>query len=245
MNGTGWIERVIIAANRTKTYFIMLIQRWLVTPFKKYIFPLGTWAWHIIRTIGRIIRPTLFRAHRANKKIAEIPRLDTDQEATEWQEKLHDCTYEQREYAVNTLVSLFESDQNRIRGVESKARGVIQTAGLVFAIVFAGDAVALNLALREESLRSALVFVLVAASGVYLLAALVASLYVEKPRQHHVLDPDDVLPPELAGSKLAIATKLNRSGSITRTNLAESAIFDAARALVTAALALFTALFTI
>ena len=237
MNSTSWLKRTLIATKLITTPFLKFIQR-LAPPSKRCILLIITWDY---RKVYRIIMPTLFRALWANKKIAKVPRLDTDQEVSDWQAKLRNCTYEEREYAVNTLFSLFESDQNRIRGVESKARGVMQTAGLVLA----GDAVALNLALREETSRSALVIWLVAVSGVYLLTALVASLYVEKPGRRYVLDTDNVLPPEIAGSELAIATKLNRSGSIARTNLTESAIFDVARALVIAALALVTALLTV
>ena len=234
MNSTGWLKRVLIATKLTTTRLLKLIQR-LVPPFKRYILD-------SIFQSCRIIRPTLFLVLRANNTIAKLPKLDADQEATKWQAKLYNCTYKEREYAVNTLFSLFESDQNRTRGVESKARGVMQTAGLV---IFAGDAVVLNLALREESSWPAVVIGLIAVSGVYLLAALVASHYVEKPGQRHVLNPDNVLPLELAGSELAVAIKLNRRDSIARTNLTESAIFDVARALVTVALALVTALLTI
>ena len=128
---------------------------------------------------------------------------EIDSEEKTWRERLQACPAEERGLAVSTLLSVFESDQNRIRGVESKARGVLQSASLVFA----GDAVALNLALREEASRATLAIWLVAVSAVYLGTALGAALYVDKPGPRHVLSLEDVLPPDRAGSRLVGAIK--------------------------------------
>ena len=186
----------------------------------------------LLSRIWRLIRPTLIRAWWANRKLSQDTTTPPDGDQSRWQETLRAYPAEQRELAVTTLLSIFESDQDRIRGVESKARGVLQTASLVFA----GDAVALNLAV-ERGFRLVIVVWLVVVSGLYLVAAIGAALYVDKPGERHVLSPDDVLPSERAGATLAVATALNRSASISRTNLTESAIFDVARALVVAAAA--------
>ena len=118
---------------------------------------------------------------------------------------------------------------------------MLQSASLVFA----GDAVALNLAFREEAARATLAIWLVVVSAVYLGTALGATLYVDKLGPRHVLSLEDVLPADRAGSRLVGAIKLNQSSSLARTNLTESAIFDVARSLVTAAVALGAALLAI
>lgn len=222
MKNISWGRRILVALKLNITRIAKLI--W------EHVVPL-------VKLIYSVIRPTLFRVYRVNKKIS-IPKPDSDQELPDWQGTLRNVNYTERELAVNTLFALFESDQNRIRSVESKARGVMQTA----ALVLAGDAVALNLAIREEI--SALVWWVISpvlVSVLYLFTALWASLSVEKPGELHVLDPDDVIPAELAVSKLATSIELNRRGSIARTNLTESAIFDVARAFFFAFMALLVA----
>lgn len=194
----------------------------------------------LLSQIWKLVRPTLIRAWWANRKLSQDTMTQPDGDESSWQETLRAYLLEQRELAVTTLLSIFESDQDRIRGVESKARGVLQTASLVFA----GDAVALNLAVERGS-RPVIVVWLVVLSGLYLVAAIGATLYVDKPGERHVLSPDDVLPTERAGATLAVATTLNRSASISRTNLTESAIFDVARALVVAAVAVVVAVIAI
>ena len=67
---------------------------------------------------------------------------------------------------------------------------MLQSASLVFA----GDAVALNLAFREEAARATLAIWLVVVSAVYLGTALGATLYVDKLGPRHVLSLEDVLP---------------------------------------------------
>ena len=223
MKNISWGRRILVALKLNTTRIAKLIRERVVP---------------LVKLIYSVVRPTLFRVYRVNKKISNIPKSDIDQELPGWQVTLRTVNYTERELAVNTLYSLFESDQNRIRSVESKARGVMQTA----ALVLAGDAVALNLALREEI--SSLVWWIISpvlVSVFYLFTALWASLSVEKPGELHVLDPDDVLPAELAVSKLATSIELNRRGSIARTNLTESAIFDVARALFFAFMALLVA----
>ena len=190
-------------------------------------------AWIMSHTY-KLARPTLLPAWRANQKLSNETTRHPDNDSMNWYEKLQACPDDERELVLATLLSTYESDQSRIRGVESKARGVLQTAGLVFA----GDAVAINLAVTDRGPHSTTVFWLVAVSSMYLAAAIWAALYVDKPGERHVLDLKDILPPERAGAALAVATKLNRTASISRTNLTESAIFDAARALVMAAAAL-------
>lgn len=234
MSNIDWGRRVLIAARLNIIRFARLTWKYFI-PFAKL--SMG-YVGRFLISICNVVRPTLFHALCANRKISNYLK-SSDLELSDWQAKLRDTNYKEREYAVNTLFSLFDSDQNRIRSVEHKARGVMQTAGLVFT----GDAIVINLALREET--PSWIIWLVAASGVYLLTALVASLYVEKPTRLHVLDPDNVLPVELAGSELVTSIELNRRGSIARTNLTESAIFDVARALFLAFIALLVALSTV
>lgn len=202
--------------------------------WSQVFYPAGLGIKWILSRTYRLVRPTLIPAWHANRKLSKQTTRDPGGDSTKWYETLRTCPVEQREFAVATLLSTFESDQNRIRGVESKARGVLQTAGLVFA----GDAVAINLAVTDRGPNSTIVFWLVTISGLYLAAAIWAALYVDKPGERQVLDLKDILPPERAGAALAMATDLNRAMSISRTNLTESAIFDVARALVVAAAAL-------
>ena len=187
--------------------------------------------------IWRSLRPTICPALRANWKMTKsidnlLATYDTDEK--KWREILGTCPREERDIVVTSLLALFESDRSRERGIESKARGVVQTAGLVFA----GIAVALNLTLRQWVSTSPIVVVLLMVSAFYLFTAVGAALYVEKPGERKVLSPEDTLSPEQTGATLAVATILNRTASISRTNLTESAIFDVARSLVAATVAL-------
>ena len=232
--GTGWVKRAWDRIKQFTTLAVNATWNRLVGPVARCAAWLVCWTW-------RTVRPTLIRALWANWKIHRGPVCDIDSEERTWRDRLQACPAEERGLAVSTLLSVFESDQNRIRGVESKARGVLQSASLVFA----GDAVALNVAFREEAARATLAIWLVVVSAVYLGTALGATLYVDKLGPRHVLSLEDVLPADRAGSRLVGAIKLNQSSSLARTNLTESAIFDVARSLVTAAAALGAALLAI
>ena len=186
----------------------------------------------------RIVRPTLFEIYSANRRISKVSELDVDSEEADWHTKLQDLMPDERALTVSTLWSVYESDQNRIRGIESKALGVLQIASLVFA----GDVAALTLALRQGAWHPKLAIWLVAVSCVYLGMALVASVSVAKPCPRYMLKPADVLPPELVGARLAMATLLNEPTSIARSNLTTSAIFDVLRALIAVAAALVAAI---
>ena len=199
----------------------------LAASLSKLVFWVLSGIWHVIT-------PTVCRALLENRRYSRVPGPDADIEQADYREKLQDCTPEEVTYAASTLFSIYESDRNRVRGIEAKALGSLQIGSLVFA----GDAAALNLALSEGAAPTTWVVGFVVASGVYLLASLGAALYVTKPGAIHVLGTDEVLPPETAASTLAIATRLNQHTSIKLTNLTESAIFDVARAFLAAAVAL-------
>ncbi len=160
-------------------------------------------------------------------------RIDDGYEE-EWRTKLQSYDPEKRGLTLTTLLAVFESDQNRMRGIEVKARGVLQCAGLVFT----GSAVTLTLAFRNGTSPSPATIWFLGSSAIYLVCAVWAALYVDTPSVRRFLSVDDVLQPVRAGATLAVITRLNRAASIARTNLTESAIFDVARALVTAAVAL-------
>ena len=202
--------------------------------------PAARAAMWLVRCVWITVRPSLFRALWVNRQIRKIPEHIAEREEADWRRRLRASTREDQELAVNILLTCYESDQNRIRGIESKALGVLQSAG----IVFAGDVAALTLATHENTSHAQLAISLVFASWAYLVAALVASLLVAKPGQRIVFNNADLLPPDLAGAKLAIASRLNQAASITRSNLTESAIFDSARAFAIAAVALVLAILT-
>ena len=188
----------------------------------------------LVSGIWYVITPTVSRALLANRRYSRLPAPDADSEQAGYRKKLRDCTTEEVTHAASTLFSIYESDRNRVRGIEAKALGSLQIGSLVFA----GDAAALNLALREGASHPTWVIGFVVASGAYLIASLGAALYVTKPRATHVLSIDEVLPPEVAASTLAVATKLNQHASVKMSNLTESAIFDVGRAFLAAAIAL-------
>lgn len=188
----------------------------------------------LIMSIWRAVRPTIFSAWWANRKVQSKSAHQIDSEQQAWHGKLQGYPPDHRFFAVSTLFSIYESDQNRIRGLESKARGVLQSAALALAT----NAAALNLALRAETRYTWWAIGFSIGSGVYLTAAVVATLQVEKPSPRHVLFPQDTLPAEHTGATLATATDLNQTSSIAKANLTVSAIFDVARALLAAAAAL-------
>ena len=188
----------------------------------------------VVSRVWETVRPTLIRTLWVNRKLKTDSRDLTGPGREEWREELRSCSNVEHRLAITTLLSIFESDQGRVRAVGSKARGVLQTAGLVFA----GDAVALNLALREGLLYSPGVLVGLSLSGIYLTAAVWAALYIDKPAVQHVLAIEDVLALDTLAPTIAESITSNRTSSIFRTNLAEAAIFDVARALVAAAGAL-------
>ena len=196
--------------------------------------------WSVTRSmyswIWRLIRPTLIPAMLANQRVRQDTPEELDACERQWYERLASQPAEARSSLTHLLYALFESDQDRIRGLESKARGVPQTA----ALVLAGNPVTLILA-PSSGIWPLLVIVLVIVSLVYGAAAVGAALYADKPRRRHLIRPEDVLPLEQAGAALVRATRANRAGSIRQSNLAESAIHDVARALVTTGVALLTA----
>jgi len=206
--------------------------KWLIHPAS---WP-ATLRW-LLDWVWRILRPTLIRALCANRQIPDIATRQRD-EGTNDREELQNYTPEELALAVNTLFSVYESDQSRVRGIESKAFGALQIAGLVFA----GSAFTLRIILDDRTPSPTAIW-LVAMSGLYLFASLAAELNVTKLRQNRVLDTEDVLPIEVAYSNLAEYIHLNRRASIKLGNLTESAIFDARRALFFTAAGLVVAIF--
>lgn len=65
--------------------------------------------------------------------------ISTNSDVENWQKNLRSLSQEESELVLVNLLSVFESDQNRIRAICSKARGILQTGDLVFA----GNAVAI------------------------------------------------------------------------------------------------------
>lgn len=192
-----------------------------------------SWSW-------RLFRPTLIPAVLANPRVREDAPEELEVCERQWRERLENRPIEERASLAHMLHAVFESDQGRIRGLESKARGVPQTA----ALVLAGNAVTLILA-PSSGIWRILVVVLVVASLMYGAAAVGAALYADKPRRRHLIRPEDVLPLERAGAALVRATRANRAGSIRQSNLTESAIHDVARALVATGIALLTSVLII
>lgn len=223
---------------RTNIAIASIAPLFEVMVWEPVIRPAARVAIWLVRCVWITARPSLFRALWVNRRIPKIPEHIAEREEADWRRRLRASTREDQELAVNILLTGHESDQNRIRGIESKALGVLQSAG----IVFAGDVAALTLATRENASHAQLAIWLVVASWAYLVAALGASLFVAKPGQRFVFSNADLLPPDLAGARLAIASRLNQAASIARSNLTESAIFDAARAFATAAVALVLAI---
>lgn len=230
-------NRQSVDRRRTSVVFGSVAPLLEVMIWEPVIRPVARAAMWLVRCIWITVRPSLFRALWVNRRIRKIPEHIAEREEANWRRRLRASTREDQELAVSILLTGYESDQNRIRGIESKALGVLQSAG----IVFAGDVAALTLATRENASHAQLAIWLVVASWVYLVAALGASLFVAKPGQRFVFSNADLLPADLAGARLAIASRLNQAASIARSNLTESAIFDAARAFATAAAALVLA----
>lgn len=185
--------------------------------------------WSVSRSIcswcWRLIRPTLIPALRANPRVPQDTTEQLEAGEEQWHKRLKKQSAEERAAIVHLLYAVFETDQDRVRGLESKARGVAQTA----ALVLAGNAVTLVLA-PSRGIWRVVVVLLVIASLVYGAAAVGAALYADKPRRRHLLGAEDVLPLERAGAALVRATRANRAASIQQSNLTESAIHDVARA---------------
>lgn len=139
---------------------------------------------------------------------------------------------------ISILLAIFEADENRAYAVASKARGVLQTVGFVFA----GNITALTLALRDGVVYATLTFVLIVVSACYLFCTIVAYFRVDHPRPLQVLEPHDAFDTERFGWRLLLAIKKNRDLSIYRTNFTVSAIRDVVRALVTAVVAVIVAI---
>ena len=121
--------------------------------------------------------------------------------------------------------------------MESKAIGVLQIAGLIFA----GDVAALTLALRQNASYTTFVLIFLLLSVMYLVSVLVASSVVMTPKPRHVLGVDEVLPPDLAATKLIMYMKLNARASTVVNNLTTASVSDAVRAFVVTVVALIAA----
>ena len=185
------------------------------------------WLW-------RIIRPTLITALCVNSRVHNISSDEADSYEDAFRKELDNCTPEELSFALNTLVSLQGSDHLRIRGIETKAFGTLPVAGLVMA----GNAFTLNLVLDRQTQSATWATIAIVASAIYLLASLVAELYVRTLRDSYELTSDDVLSSKDAGARLARYMKLNQHASTKLSNLTDAAIYDVRRALVTAAIAL-------
>lgn len=185
----------------------------------------------IVHPVWRIARPTLLPALLANRKMPEDTSAGKEEA---WRDRLRECGPNDLTSALNTLLVMHESDQNRIRGIESKAMGVLQIAGLIFA----GDVAALTLALRHNSSYTTFVVLLLLLSVMYLVSVLIASSIVMTPKPRHVLSVDEVLPPDLAATKLVMCMQLNARASTVVNNLTSASVSDAVRAFVITVVAL-------
>lgn len=192
----------------------------------------------VVHTIWRIARPTLLPALLTNRKVPEDTSAD-EEEA--WRERLTECSPNDLTSALSTLLVLYESDQNRIRGMESKAIGVLQIAGLIFA----GDVAALTLAFRQNASYTTFVVIFLLLSIMYLVSVLIASSIVMTPKPRHVLGVDEVLPPDLAATRLIMSMKLNARASTMINNLTSASVSDAVRAFVVTVVALIAAVPTV
>ena len=172
--GTAFI-RDLRCIRRAAVLGLKTTYEWLIRPAS---WP-ATFRW-LLDWVWRILRPTLIRALCANRQIPDSSAAQSG-EGTD-QEELRDCTPEELALAVNTLLSVYESDQRRVRSIESKAFRALQVAGLVFA----GSAITLRITLTEGAPDSPTAFWLVVVSGLYLFASLVAELNVTKLRQTRV-----------------------------------------------------------
>ena len=192
------------------------------------------------RLLWAVLRPTYFVAQRANKTVKqESTEGGVTREA--WRESLGNLTDKQRPLAIDVLLSIYESDQNRIRGLESKALGVLTIVGLTTAVDLAGVALLLT-EVDAVSGGPQLVFWLLLGSSVsYLLFSLLSIYETIIPGERHVLDVESALPPENAGAAAAVATRLNRSAGIVRSNLVDAGLRDTARGLLAALGALIAA----
>lgn len=180
-----------------------------------------------------LLRPTYFVARRANR-IVKRGSTEASDTTEAWRENLGNVTKEQRPLAINVLLSIYESDQNRIRGLESKALGVLTIVGLTAAVDLAGVALVLTEG-DAVSGRLQLIFWLLLGSSVsYLLFSLLSIYETIIPGERHVVGVESALPPENAGVAAAVATRLNRSAGIVRSNLVDAALRDTARGLLVA-----------
>lgn len=186
---------------------------------------------YFARVAWRIIRPTLFHVVVINYRMNKISSEEDVSKEKDWHERLVDYDVNTREMVIGILLSTYESDQNRVLGIESKARGVLTAASLVLVVNIA----ILNYSVIRQTLNY-IMFIMIGFSFVYLVSALWASFRVEKISPRWVLDVSEVLSPEITGYKLAECIERNRYYETARTNLAESAIFDIARAFLAAIL---------
>ena len=192
--------------------------------------------WMAVRYLARIIRPTLIHVRVINNRMSKVSLEEDGREEKKWHKVLINYDTRTHKMMIEILLSIYESDQSRVLGIESKARGVMTAASLVLVVNIA----VINYSIREN--LHYIVLILIGLSFVYLVTALLASFRVEKTSPRWVLGVDEVFSPEIAIYKLAEYIEKNRYYETARTNLAESAIFDIARAFVVAILAIILAL---
>lgn len=188
----------------------------------------------ILHPVWRVARPTLVPALLKNRRIPE----DTSAgEEGAWRDRLRECDPNDLTSALSTLLIMYESDHDRIRGMEAKAIGVLQIAGLIFA----GDVAALTFALRQNASHTTFVIALLLWSAVYLLSVLTASSMVMIPKRRYLLSVDEALPPDLTATKLVMYMKLNARTNAIVSNLTTASASDAVRAFVVTVVALIAA----
>lgn len=187
--------------------------------------------------IWRALRPTLIHALAINRQITESDETVVRDENI-LRTRLDGCSPDEREHAIRVMLSLYQSDENRVRGIESKAFASIRFIG----IISAADLVLLTFALRGDVFRPVIVVGMLAISLVYISTGLVASVYVARPYNRYVLSPQDILPPKHTAKRLARLRRRNTPLASRRSNLTDSSLFDALRAFIVTLVAIVVAL---
>lgn len=220
----------------TAASMLRIVVRELVwTPI---LLPIGLSMSRVALLLARVVRPTFVPATLASRKIQPIADWKSQRHLSNWEQIVAPLDGREVDALNSVMLNVAHSDEDRARGMETKAIGMLQVA----AILLAGDVGALTIGQRSDSAYESLVVALTLLSSPYLVLSVMSSLLVLKPSPRVALRPDRVLPLVQIAPYLAVAIRNNERGAVVRSNFVEAAISDAVRAASLVAAALIASL---
>ena len=175
-----------------------------------------------------VVRPTLVHVFIVNRRIELPSPADHDPDEQYWKSQVSNSQADDRGHSLRTLLSIYESDLARIRGIESKTFGIAR----IISVIFAANVAMLTLVARGDINLSNWTRLSLALAIVYLVSSAAAVMGVARPGIRHVLAAEDIMPQGRTAGRLARYSRSNRQIGMKISNLADAVVLDAGRSAV-------------